>query len=257
MATALSIAVTPLAAHEFWIEPVAHTTPRGGDIVAGLRVGQNYDGETFPYLSPRFEAFTITDDGGTRDYRGNQGDEPALTAPADTPGLTVLAYVSKPSRLNYRKWETFLSYTENEGLTGAVAAHLAAGLPKVGFRETYQRHAKALIQVGPVRPDDRETAQGLDFELVALGNPFDPAQETLTVQLLHRGRPAPDVQVAIFRKTAQDTAVEKLRTDAGGRAEITLQQGARHLLNAVVMERATAQGIEWDSDWASLTFERP
>lgn len=260
-ATALAITVTPLAAHEFWIEPDYHTRAAGDDIVAGLRVGQNYHGETFPYLSPRFETFTITDDGGTHDYRGNQGDEPALRTTADTPGLTVITYVSKPSRLHYKKWETFVNYTANEGLTGAVEAHLDAGLPKTGFRETYQRHAKAMIQVGPVRPDDRETAQGLDFELVALGNPFDPAIDVLPVRLLRFGEPAPDVQIAIFRKTADDaeggTGVEKLRTDDAGRAEITLQDGARHLLNAVVMDRSTETGIDWDSDWASLTFARP
>ncbi len=225
--------------------------------MASLRVGQNYDGETFPYLSSRFETFTISEDGKTREYRGHEGDQPALKAGADAPGLTVLTYVSNPSKLLYRKWETFLTYTANEGLTGAVEAHLAAGLPKTGFRETYRRHAKALIQVGPVDTRARETAQGLELELVTLDNPFDPDAKALRVALLRSGKPAPDVQIAIFRKGADGTNTEKLRTDDRGRAEITLEDGTRHLLNAVILERSEEPGIDWNSEWASLTFERP
>lgn len=233
----------------------------GDEIVAGLRVGQNYDGETFPYLSSRFESFTITDATGPRDHRGNQGDEPALRAEATAPGLTVLTYVSKPSTLHYKKWDTFLNYTANEGLVGAVEAHLDAGLPRTGFREAYQRHAKALVQVGPVRPDKTEDPQGLELELVALGNPFDPARKTLKVQLLHHGNPATDVQVAIFGKPSTDagtpqTTTQKTRTDADGHVVFALEDGTRYLLNAVIMERSARGGIAWESDWASLTFDR-
>ena len=247
----------PLAAHEFWIDPVAHHVAPGDGIAANLRVGQKFDGDIFPYLSAHFEAFTITDARGTRDYSGDQGDRPALEMEAAEPGLTILTYVSRPSALVYRKWEKFLSYTKNEGLKDAVAIHLADDLPKTGFREEYQRHAKALIQVGPVRPDARETAQGLDLELVALGNPFDPAQGTLPVALLRFGKPAPDVQIAIFRKGPEGVTVAKLRTDEEGRADIPLEDGARYLLNAVIMDRTERDGVDWDSDWASLTFARP
>ncbi len=224
--------------------------------MASLRVGQNYGGDTFPYLSPRFESFTITDPDGTRAYRGNEGDQPALRTEAGVAGLTTLTFVSRPSKLIYRKWETFLRYTANEGLFGAVTTHLADGLPKTGFREDYQRHAKALIQVGPVRSDDRETAQGLDLEIVTLGNPFDPALDTLTIRLLRFGKPAPNVQIAHFRKMAHGTKVDKIHTDTEGYADIFLYENARHLLNAVIMERSTAEGVDWESDWASLTFQR-
>ena len=227
--------------------------------MASLRVGQKYDGETYPYLSPRLVALTVTDATGTRPYRGNEGDRPAIGTVAGAPGMTVLTYVSRPSRLIYKDWETFLKYTTNEGLTDAVERHLADGLPRTGFREDYQRHAKALVQVGPVDPAERESARGLDLEIVSLGNPFDPATEMLKVRLMRFGAPAPDVQIAIFRKGggSGEATVEKLRTDGDGYAKIALQDGMDHLLNAVVMDRSSIDGIDWESDWASLTFSRP
>lgn len=247
----------PLAAHEFWIDPVAHVVAPGEQITASLRIGQRYKGEPYPYLSSRFASFTVTDASGTRDYEGHQGDDPAFDAVASTPGLTVLGYVSRFSQLTYRKWEKFVGFTENEGLKDAVAQHRADGLPETGFREDYRRHAKAMIQVGPVRPSERETPLGLDFELVALGNPFDPAVDSLTVALRRFGKPAPDVQIAIFRKGADEVTVEKLRTDEDGKAVIALADGARHLLNAVVMDRSDKPRVSWQSEWASLTFARP
>lgn len=249
----------PLAAHEFWIDPVSHSVKPGGEIVASLRIGQRYEGDAYPYLSSRFERFTVTDADGTRDYEGDQGDQPALETEADAPGLTVVTYVSRPSTLTYRQWEKFVSFTENEGLTGAVARHRADALPETGFRESYRRHAKAFVQVGPVDPAERETAQGLDFELLALANPFDPALDALPVRLLRFGEPAADVQISVFRKGNEgEVTVETLRTDAEGEARIALEDGARYLLNAVVMDRVTDRPrLLWASEWASLTFARP
>ena len=247
----------PLSAHEFWIDPVSHIVDPGGEIAAELRIGQDYKGGNYPYISSQFESFTVSGPSGTGEYIGHEGDRPALKMTPEEPGLVVLTYVSRPSRLVYRKWEKFVSYTTNEGLDGAVERHRADGLPETGFREDYQRHAKAMIQVGPVDPEEREAAQGLDLELVALGNPFDPALETLRVRLLRFSKPAPDVRISIFRKDGDGTTTERVRTDATGHADIALEDGARHLLNAVVMDRSERPGIDWDSDWASLTFARP
>ena len=255
---AFVLCATPAAAHEFWIEPDAHAVEPGAKVTAALRIGQNFAGDEYPFLSSQFRSFTLTGSEGEHPYEGNLGDRPALSTTIDTPGLTVITYHSKPSRLLYRKWETFLKYTANEGLTGAVEAHLDEGLPKIGFRESYARIAKSLIQAGPVRARDRDAArESLPFELVAVENPFDPSVETLTVRLLRQGEPAADVQVAVFAKAGEDVARTDPRTDDAGEVTIPLESGTRYLLNAVWLERVKRDGLTYASDWASLTFARP
>ena len=254
---ALLLSCVPAVAHEFWIEPDAHQVAAGEKVSARLRIGQNYKGEVYPYLSSQFRKFTLTDEDGTRDYEGDQGDQPALTTTLETPGLTVVTYHSTASKLIYKDWATFVKYTTNEGLTGAVEAHQAAGLPEKGFREDYSRIAKSLVQVGPVRAGDRDAAQGYPLELVALSHPGDAAVDTLTVRLLREGKPQEDVQVAIFAKDAEGVARTNLRTDAAGEVAIPLTDGTRSLLNAVWLARSEKDGVDYESDWASLTFARP
>ena len=46
------------------------------------------------------------------------------------------------------------------------------------------------------------------------------------------------------------------RTDAAGKAVISLQGGGKFLLNAVHMQEAPpGRDAKWESYWASLTFE--
>lgn len=243
-------------AHEFWIAPDAHMIEPGDALAAQLLVGSDMRGETYPYLSHRFLSFDIDDDGGKRPYRGNEGDSPAMTTTLETPGLTTLIYHSKPSRLVYRDWETFLNYTAEEGLDGAVEAHLEAGLPRTGFAEFYSRCAKALVQVGPVRDSDRDRAHGLPFELIALDTPFESDRSALPVRLEWQGRIAADMQIAIFRKTKGSVERTILRTDDEGQAVIPLEPSSRYLLGAVHLEREDADA-DWRSHWASLTFATP
>ena len=48
------------------------------------------------------------------------------------------------------------------------------------------------------------------------------------------------------------------RTDANGRARITVKATGPHRLHAIVMVRCAApEAADWESFWASLTFEIP
>ena len=116
------------------------------------------------------------------------------------------------------------------------------------------RFTKALVQVGPVKPDHRDRVLGLAYELVALDNPY-AARDVLPVTLLWQGRPEPDSQISVFRKL--DGTVERtlIRTDPNGRADIPLNQaGGHYLLNAVHLEELRGNGPSWNSSWASMSF---
>jgi uncharacterized GH25 family protein len=246
----------PASAHEFWIEPKAFRLEPGAAIVADLKVGQNFRGDTYPYLKSQFVSFRITDRSGARDLKGDEGDAPAVNIRSAPKGLNVISYLATAHRLDFDKWEDFVEYVEYEGLGWVAEAHKRRGLPESGFAEDYVRCAKALVQVGEVSTSDQDVATGMPLELIAGQNPYAaPAPSELPVTLLWRGKPIGDIQIRVFHDngTVTDTTT---RTDAAGKAVIPLQSGGRFLLNAVHMQEAPpGRTAKWESYWASLTFD--
>ena len=244
------------AGHEFWIEPTDFSVPEGRRIEADLKVGQHLSGLSFPYLSNRFSSFKLSEGGLTSDLSGEEGSIPALGIISKSAGLKVITYVSTADQLTYTALEQFVSYAELEGNSWAVEAHKQRGLPETGFVELYTRCAKALVQVGPVNPSDNDIAIGMPIEFVALKNPYAlKAATDLPVVLLWSGKPVPNAQITVFHKTDNVTET-RLRTDATGRASIPLNGGGLFLLSSVYLqEPPRASKAQWESYWASLTFE--
>jgi uncharacterized GH25 family protein len=246
----------PASAHEFWIEPKAFRVEPGAAIIADLKVGQNFRGDTYPYLKSQFVSFRVSDRAGARDIKGDEGDAPAVNIRSAAKGLHVISYLATAHRLDYDKWEDFVSYLEYEGLGWVAEAHKRRGLPESGFAEEYVRCAKALVQVGEPSATDKDLATGMPLELIADQNPYAaPPPSELPVTLLWRGKPLGDIQIRVFQDNGTVTETTT-RTDPTGKAVISLQGGGRFLLNAVHMQEAPPeQTARWESYWASLTFE--
>ncbi len=251
---ALALVSTPVLAHEFWIAPERGVVAPGDRITAELKVGQMLKGESYPYLSNRFQSFTDTVGGATTEIVGNEGDIPALATVAETPGLHVIAHHTIAFRVTYDDWAVFRRYLSDEGLDRLAERHRIRGLPETGFAERYTRCAKALVQVGPARPGDRDVPVGMPFELVAEANPYLSDVEALPVQLLWRGAPVANRQINVFHDEGAETRSSVL-TDAEGRALIPLTGDGQYLLNTVNLEPVEDRPVVWSSHWASLSFK--
>ena len=57
--TALICAAPAASAHEFWISPEAYMIQPGDQLVANLRVGENFKGGASPFLPSRFARFDL------------------------------------------------------------------------------------------------------------------------------------------------------------------------------------------------------
>ena len=180
----------PVTAHEFWISPTRGHIAAGGELTAGLKIGQMMQGEPYPYLSNRFQSFTVTVGGKTSDVAGLEGDIPAVNFVAAQSGLHVLAQHTIAFRVTYEEKAVFDRYLLDEGLYGIAELHRQRGLPDIGFAERYTRCAKALIQVGPAQSGDGDVTTGMPLELVAQANPYDPGLTELPVILTLAGRTA-------------------------------------------------------------------
>ena len=254
------IASPPPAAHEFWLEASDYKPGKGDHIAVTHFVGQNFKGESFPFVGNWFQRYVLADEANVHDVEGVDGNDPALKLTMDEPGLKILAYQSNPNAITFEKWAKFEKYLKDEGLERFEAQHRNAGKPQTGIREFYTRYAKALIGVEGGKGNDR--AIGLPLELVALANPYElGAGERLPVRVLIEGKPLAGVLIKVFNKTTPDKP-ERVRTDADGRADIPLAGPGVYLLNAVHMMEplgspTAEKAYHWRSLWASLTFARP
>ncbi len=253
IAAALAFSL-PVQAHEFWVEPLSYEVSLGDEIAVDLKVGQLFEGRPYPYLSHKFGRYQITDADGVHDLISDEGDIPSVVYDATVPGLHVIAYDALAEQLTYDDFQDFVDFVEEEGLPATVERHRERSLPETGFTESYTRNAKALVQVGPALAADTDVATGMDFELVALRNPYLPGA-SLPVKLLRQGAPVPDAQVALFQRVGSKVERTIYRTNDQGVADIPLRGDGIYLLSAVHMaESAEDTGAVWHSTWASLTF---
>ena len=255
--------ISPVFAHEYWIEPRKFQVEAGEVIEADLRNGQNFKGNMLYYLTHRFKKFEVHDDDGIHNVTGSNGDQPALKFRPRKQGLHILAYHSIFDSITFEKWDKFVTYAQNQDLTGIVERHLARKLPQTMFKEDYARTIKALVGVGNGEGSDRLT--GLPFEFVAQDNPyvmdFDGKQEQyVRVRLFLDQKPVSGKQVLIFRDNGAITQ-SKTITDTDGFAKIPVEGGGKFMLSAVHMfdgeNDPTNKKAAWLSYWANLTFGLP
>jgi hypothetical protein len=252
----LSVTV-PLSAHDFWIEPTTYVPEAGTIVGIRARVGDGFLGDPVPRDSSLLEQMVVEDASGRRPVIGREGSDPAGLLRVVAPGLHVVGYFGKPSRVEMAAAK-FNTYLQEEGLEGVAATRARLNQSGSGVREMFTRCAKALVLLGAARSDQRDRALGCPFELVAERNPYAIGpDEALPVRLMYQGRPIEGVLVVAMNRRR---ASEKLsaRSDRDGRVRLVLPAGGEWLIKAVHMVPApAAEHADWASYWASLTFELP
>ena len=185
-------------AHEFWLEPANYSPQRGETVPIKIVIGQNFKGNSYPFIREEFRKFIVIDATGEKPVKGVDGDDPAIKPKFTSSGLVVYAHFSTPEPLDFETWEKFEAYLKMEGLDRIAALHKQQGKPSTGIKESYSRCAKLLMNVGKPGGNDRLT--GMPLELVAERNPYSLASgERLPVRLFlqwqaDRGDPDHGVQ---------------------------------------------------------------
>ncbi len=253
----------PAAAHEFWLEAPEYQVQPGAELTTNIKNGQIFEGTNLAYFSNRTDRFDLTFEGNTVPIQSRMGDSPALQTKAPPrDGLLIVSHEASPSSLTYKDWETFVGFTEHKDFKNAVAEHLAAGYPQDKVRERYTRHSKALVAIGDGHGSDMDL--GLEAELTALTNPYDPDFDgNMTVALTYQGEPRQDVQIEVYEKSPDiEPTVTIYRSDEAGHLTFPVTAGMTYLVDSVVLRPAadvgeTPKSPQWESLWASLTFAVP
>jgi len=244
-------------AHEFWVEPSTFTVPVGGRVAARLCVGDGYEGWSLARNTQRIEKFVAAGPSGVQPLLGLDGSDPAGIARLTAPGGYVIAYRSNRAFTELPADE-FDEYLADKGLEKIAAQREQTGAGRGKVREAYSRHSKALIRVGDAAGKLVDRPMNLRLEIVAEADLLGARLDALRFfRLLHDGKPLAGALVTAARPGTADENL-KARTDAEGRAGFRLPTPGMWRVAAVHMIEAPANvGADWESLWASLTFELP
>ncbi len=251
-ATAVLLAAASAQAHDFWIEPSTFHPAPGAMVTVGLRVGQDFIGDPVPRLSAYIAAFSVRQNGKNQDIGGADRIDPAGFLRADGTATAVISYASTGAYIELPAGE-FEDYLRLYGLDAIVASRAARGEhDKVG-RERVYRCAKALL-TGLAPSASVAQPLGLDLEIVP---DEDPTSRLAPFhgRILYQGRPLANASVVALLRGDPSVRL-RTRSDAQGAITLPLARPGVWLIKSVHMVRAGFFASEdWDSLWASLTFE--
>jgi uncharacterized GH25 family protein len=154
----------------------------------------------------------------------------------------------------------FIAYLKEEGLAHVIAWREQHGETQSAGRERYAKYAKALLTTGG-KNEFHTRPTSLAIEIVPEISPYDlKPGANLPIRILFRGNPAPDLQVET--SWASPGAPTKIvivgRTNQQGRLTIPHLTPGKWRIHTVSMARCKdSSAADWESSWASLTFEIP
>jgi hypothetical protein len=258
VAALLALASAPLAAHDFWIEPSTFRPAPEAVVAIGLRVGQNFAGDPVPRSSALIDTFVARQGAREEPVAGSEGADPAGLVIARRGETTMVAYRSTPSFIEMPA-DRFEDYLRLEGLDDIVALRHSRGISGQAGRETFTRYAKALLTGTTGSPAVTQPV-GFEMEIVPDADPTVRCG-AFSGTVLYAGAPlAQALVVAIPRDNP--AARSSVRTDATGAFRFSALRPGVWLIKSVHMVEAGwwsrwVSGVDWQSSWASLTFEVP
>ena len=255
----LLLALIPAWAHDLYFMPATFTPQPGEDLGVVFQNGDEFPEASSPVQPHRLRETKLLQKGGSAEFQGVTAEASRTTATVRVPGpgLGILTARTIPNLLELEAAK-FESYLEHENLTGTIRWRKEHGESNKPGRERYSKYVKSLIRAG--KSDDfYRHRTGLTIEIVPEADPYGlQPGATLPVQVLFRGAPAADVAVESAWVAGGKTEVYTIgRTDREGRIQIPVKGTGPHRLHAIVMERCHDPAADWESFWASLTFEIP
>ncbi|HBO7968034.1 MULTISPECIES: DUF4198 domain-containing protein [Pseudomonas] len=242
-------------AHAFWLVPHKGLVSKDDLVAIDLRVGVSWPGERVGRLPGMIETFDLYDAQGKHAVKGRDGAAPVGHFRAGTPGTVVVAMLTHAQAITLPGVE-FDKYLVEEGLDQVRSERQTLGIADAPGREQFLRCAKTLVRVNSDSAGFDRVVD-LPLELVAVTDPFQlKPGGRFKARLLREGKPVAGVLVRAWAKD-DPKHEQQVRTDQDGVVELTLEKTGLWFLSAVQMHSVIEYQADWESIWASLSFEIP
>jgi len=262
------LAAVAVSGHDMFLVLPDHDFPEGSPITVALYNG-TFDKSENTIDRDRMLDVTVIDG-------ANQATHPVTEQWRDVGSVTFLDFQSGPPgtyavgvstapRMIELTAEEFNDYLEHDGVLDVLEDRRREGATDRAAAERYSKHIKTILQVGEPSTDSYGHRFGYPVEIVPLANPGTlAAGRTLEVLVLAEGEPvAGQLVYASYEgfhshdETGSHREAVKLRTDESGVARVELTRPGRWYVRLIRMLPTDEEGVDYESNWATLTFEVP
>lgn len=247
-----------LMAHDLYLMPDRFQVSPGDALTFTIHNGDDFPEAKSRVVLERLRNPALHARGGVPALPAFQMDGVRAVSTVQTARAAHLALtVETEARVEAMNAKDFLDYLKEEDLSQVIEAREKQGESEQAAKERYSKFAKTIVRVGDGDGSFNQPV-GLTIEFVPEKDPLSVKPgEALPVRLLFRGSPAAGIAVIGARTRASDPAAIAPvgQTDAEGRISIPVAEPGKWRLHAIYMERLKDPAADWESYWATLTFE--
>lgn len=252
--------VASASAHDLFLKFDTYFLPPNSKITVRLMNGTFQNSENAVARDRMRDVSVITPAGdfwhpSLSDWR-DEGNTSLLSLQTAGPGTYVAGVSTKPRQIDLKAAD-FNKYLEYDGLPDILAARKKSGELTKDARERYSKHVKAIFQVGDARTDNFKTRLNYAVEIIPLQNPYSlKVGQTIGVQCLKDGKPLVNqFVIAGWESNNRSSAEINARSDENGIARFKLKGRGKWYIKMIRMEPQKDPNFDYESKWATLTFE--
>ncbi|WP_411281187.1 DUF4198 domain-containing protein [Gemmatimonas sp.] len=258
----LALSATSLFAHDmFWRLTSYYVAPRSSIRMPVLN-GTFSKSENSIAWSRVAQLSVATPTGRTQidsAHWDTRGDTSWLNYVTGEAGTYVAGLSTKPTEFRLEA-KAFNRYLADDGIPDILAARTKDGSLQRAARERYSKHIKTIFQVGATRSDGWSAALGHPAELVPVENPYGLAPgATMRFRCLVDGNPVANQLVIVGGRAGVTGDVrlptQSLRSNADGVVSVTVGKAGRWYVKFIHMARVDDGRVDYESKWATITFE--
>ncbi len=182
---------------------------------------------------------------------------------------TYSAGVSTKGRSIELSAEEFNDYLEHDGVLDVLNERKKKGILDKNAVELYAKHVKILFQVGTSTSEHFMTNFGYPLEFIPLSNPYKAKiNDEISFELIKNSKPLKNHLVyfgveGASAHQADDHLHEDYHshdtqsavTNDLGRFTVKIDHKGVWYIRTIHMVESTEKGIDYESNWATLTFE--
>ena len=185
-----------------------------------------------------------------------EGKTAFLNLQAAEAGNYVVGLSTMPREIDL-KAKDFNEYLIEDGIPDTLAERKRRKELKMDVRERYSKHVKTIFQAGDRQSGNYKIALGYPVEIIPQTNPYSlKTGDTFEFLCVKDGKALANQFVMTGRDEGGKLLIgENLRTDKNGVAKVKLIGAGKWYVKFIQMTRLKDPKINYESKWATLTFE--